>query len=373
MIEEFKLGIPIYKPSDAVLSYLERKPAQEIANQLPLLQLQKARLDSYQGEIGEEVVCTFEGETVNGGEEPTLEQRQYIMARYLAGCQGMDCYCNTQHLAEDLLNNQKKGSQNQKERRKSLTDEQMLDIAEMCFVRMAEIMTKAGLTVRDTFSKYAVPEVLPESKTVLEMMLPSSFFEAVKHELKIKELSDLEIACMMRVLSKPELGNAIILNEFALIMENFGVPLSQETISEEEDYTCEGDEKPRTYDLAKIDEAGRDILEQVARYLLREYQHPREFFGKMVKQNVEIQNAPEGGKAFKLDILQVKDFYLKIKIANIRKNLQENESLNKELCLDPKQHPTLFNMKTFVRALEDVAEIEQEKIFQQEKAVQEQQ
>ena len=164
----------------------------------------------------------------------------------------------------------------------------MLDIAEMCFVRMAEIMTKAGLTVRDTFSKYAVPEVLPESKTVLEMMLPSSFFEAVKHELKIKELSDLEIACMMRVLSKPELGNAIILNEFALIMENFGVPLSQETISEEEDYTCDGDEKPRTYDLAKIDEAGREMLEQVARYLLREYQHPREFFGKMVKQNVEI-------------------------------------------------------------------------------------
>lgn len=113
--------------------------------------------------------------------------------------------------------------------------------------------------------------------------------------------------------------------------------------------------------MAKIDEAGRDILEQVARYLLREYQHPREFFGKMVKQNVEIQNA--GGKTFRLDTLQVKDFYLKIKIANIRKNLQENESLNLELCLDPKQHPTLFNMKTFVRALEDVAEIEQEKMF----------
>lgn len=37
LIEEFKLGIPIYKPSDAVISYLERKPAQEIATHLPLL------------------------------------------------------------------------------------------------------------------------------------------------------------------------------------------------------------------------------------------------------------------------------------------------------------------------------------------------
>jgi hypothetical protein len=160
----------------------------------------------------------------------------------------------------------------------------MLDIAEMCFVRMAEILLKQGTTVIDAFSKYAVPEVLPESKTVLEMMIPSSFFEAVRTELRIKELSDLEAACMMRVLSKPELGNAIILNEFALIMENFGVPLCAEpTLSDDEDYTCANDTKPRTYDLSRIDEDGTSILQQVARFLLKEYQHPREFFGKMIK------------------------------------------------------------------------------------------
>jgi len=101
----------------------------------------------------------------------------------------------------------------------------MLDIAEMCFVRMAEVFLKQGCTVREIFTKYAVPEMLPESKTVLELLIPSAFFEAVRTELKIKELSDLEAACLMRVLAKPELGNAIILNEFALIMENFGVPL----------------------------------------------------------------------------------------------------------------------------------------------------
>lgn len=58
---------------------------------------------------------------------------------------------------------------------------------------------------------------------------------------------------------------------------------------------------------------------------------------------------------------------MKVKIANIRKVLTENQSLNEELCLDPATHPTVFNMKTFVRALEDVAEIEQEKIFEEQK------
>jgi hypothetical protein len=116
----------------------------------------------------------------------------------------------------------------------------MLDIAEMCFVKIAEILIRLGITVREVFAKYAVPELLPQTKTVIELMIPSAFFEAIRSDLKVSDLSDLEAACMMRVLSKPELGNAIILNEFALIMENFGVPLVEQTLSEDEDYCIDG-------------------------------------------------------------------------------------------------------------------------------------
>lgn len=81
--------------------------------------------------------------------------------------------------------------------------------------------------------------------------------EAIKIELGIKNLSEIEAACLMRVLAKPELDNMIILNEFALIMENFGVPLiDAATLSEDEDYTPDGEEKPRIYDLKNIDEDG---------------------------------------------------------------------------------------------------------------------
>ena len=68
LIDEFKLGVPIYRPSEAVLEYLETVESFEIARKLPLLHLSKAKLDSYDGEIGEEVVCTFEDCTVNGGD-----------------------------------------------------------------------------------------------------------------------------------------------------------------------------------------------------------------------------------------------------------------------------------------------------------------
>lgn len=107
--------------------------------------------------------------------------------------------------------------------------------------------------------------------------------------------------------------------------------------------------------MKNIDVEGLEILQEVARFLLREYQHPREFFAKYIKPNVEIKAEK---RTYRIDLLTVKDFYLKIKVANIRRTLAENESLNRELCLDPTTYPTFFNMKTFVRALEDIAEVE---------------
>lgn len=37
------------------------------------------------------------------------------------------------------------------------------------------------------------------------------------------ELSELEIACLMRVLSKPEIDHCIVVTELQLVMENFGI------------------------------------------------------------------------------------------------------------------------------------------------------
>jgi len=102
----------------------------------------------------------------------------------------------------------------------------------------------------------------------------------------------------MRVLAKPELGNQVILNEFALIMENFGVPLIDgAAMSDDDDYVAEGAEKPRVHDLKNIDQAGIEILTALAKYLLKEYLHPREFFGKMIK-NVEVKTSK---KSFSVD------------------------------------------------------------------------
>ena len=138
--------------------------------------------------------------------------------------------------------------------------------------------------------------MLPESKTVLELIMPEAFFECCKVDLNLKNFSDLEAACLMRVLAKPELDNSVILNEFALILENFGVPLLDGTISDEEDFVAEGMEKPKGYDLKKIDEEGIQIMEMVARHLLKEYHKAMKAYDdglKLDPDNAEIKQAQQ--------------------------------------------------------------------------------
>ncbi len=95
--------------------------------------------------------------------------------------------------------------------------------------------------------------------------------------------------------------------------------------------------------------------------------HPREFFGKAItKEHIKTKK-----REFYIDTLKFKEFYLRIKIANIRKRLTENESLNKEICIDWKTNKDLINVKLMVKALEELAEEEQKLLLEEEKKAEE--
>jgi hypothetical protein len=78
--------------------------------------------------------------------------------------------------------------------------------------------------------------------------------------------------------------------------------------------------------------------------------HPREFFGPAIyKQLVKTKK-----KENHVDIMQTKDFYLRMKLAGVRKTIKEVDNLNKFLCLDSK-YTNLLQVKKVVKALEEVA------------------
>lgn len=206
-------------------------------------------------------------------------------------------------------------------------EERMLDVAEQCFMRIADLLHLHEKTVKQVFLKYSQPEQFKDG-SVLELISPRGFLEGVR-EVGFEDVTEMEAACLMKVLSKPELENAVILNEFVLIMENFGIPPFTEEEEFENDYSPDSDEEKRDDDAEKkedeakeegkeemksnltelneklkkfgeqkksknplvikfeiLDEKAQKMLKKLARFLLERYMHPREFFGPTIKKEV---------------------------------------------------------------------------------------
>lgn len=47
-------------------------------------------------------------------------------------------------------------------------------------------------------------------------------------EIGVPKMTDMQVQCLNKVLGKPELSNAIRLNEFEILMSNFTMPAAQQ-------------------------------------------------------------------------------------------------------------------------------------------------
>lgn len=70
------------------------------------------------------------------------------------------------------------------------------------------------------FGKFIIQQDLEGE--ILELLSPIGFLEGIK-DLGIVDLEEVEVACLMRVLTKADLEHAILLRELIVIMENFGI------------------------------------------------------------------------------------------------------------------------------------------------------
>jgi hypothetical protein len=70
--------------------------------------------------------------------------------------------------------------------------------------------------------------------------MPVSFLEGLR-ALELTDFSELEIACLMNILAKPQLENSILVEELVQIMENFGIVEGQMNGEEGEGEEGEGE------------------------------------------------------------------------------------------------------------------------------------
>ena len=111
-----------------------------------------------------------------------------------------------------------------------ITENEMLDVAESVFQKIAKALTDQKKSIRETFgTKVQILEEFNGEENVA-LILPNEFLDTIQ-EIGVSDLVNLDIACIMRVLSKPELNDSIQLDEFEVLMENFGCKIEPENNS----------------------------------------------------------------------------------------------------------------------------------------------
>lgn len=90
---------------------------------------------------------------------------------------------------------------------------------------MAEKLIQNGWSVHDVFGQPdEIIKIIPDHEGDLNIkILTPEMFLARVYQVGITDLTQLQVACLMKVLGKPEFEDSVRYNELELLMENFGV------------------------------------------------------------------------------------------------------------------------------------------------------
>ena len=106
-----------------------------------------------------------------------------------------------------------------------LSEKQILEMAEGIFQQVAEKLIESKQTVREVFDKESMIHVFPSYDNVKNVVAITALkFMDSMYRLGFSNINQLQIQCVMRVVAKPDLRNAILLEDLVTLLENYGVP-----------------------------------------------------------------------------------------------------------------------------------------------------
>ena len=101
----------------------------------------------------------------------------------------------------------------------------MLETAESILRQLAEKLLENEWSVKDVFDHPKLISIIPEYDGMKDIKaICAQNFLGRMHQLGFKDLTQRQVACLMRVLGKYDLENAILFEDLKTLLENYGVP-----------------------------------------------------------------------------------------------------------------------------------------------------
>ena len=199
-----------------------------------------------------------------------------------------------------------------------INDEEMIRIAESCLIRISDELKKKNITIQELFKENIMVESIGDQD--IELLAPIHFIEGLK-TLGIDNFSELEIAWLVNLLTRPELDDLILVEELNMIKDHSKIRESvsemldksgqspfrerNEDNTEREGTTSNERNKRRGLNFSKIGDRSVWVIFLLTEYLLRNNMSLFTLYdGKIYDQLVKTKT-----KESVVEIISSKDFF----------------------------------------------------------------
>jgi len=187
----------------------------------------------------------------------------------------------------------KEQSVNENNEYENITEEEMINISQKAFYRLAETMRMAKVTARQLYHNNIIKQRFNGED--IEIIETNDFINGIQ-SLGIEDFQVLEYGCLIKVLALDENEEYIKLSDLILILEDYGI--HEEETNNEEQAELTNKEK---LDLRKLDSISMIVLMELTESLINADTPLYPLFGKAI-QKVTVDEKS-------IELINAKDFF----------------------------------------------------------------
>ena len=220
----------------------------------------------------------------------------------------------------------------------NMDEEEMLNLAQKCFISIANKLKEKNLYFYKFFNKKVKP-IDSEGET-FDIISPSDFIQGLK-ELKVDSFSENELKCIIKVLAMDESEKYLKVQDIVQILEDYGIkdPVDEEKRKANSIYDVNFD---------NVDKVTLVLLLALTEYLIK----AKVPLYSLMQSKINVIKDKSNGK--EVEIIKTKDFYNILNEIGINIDDSEHDNLNSFLALNSSDISTLSMIK-LKKAIEEIA------------------